>query len=158
MITELAQPGSQHMCAQAHSNCVVCGCANGRGLHLEFAESDDGGVHASFDCDDTFEGYAGMLHGGIVASLMDGAMTNCMFARGIPAVTAELRVRFRHPVITGNVATVHARIDRSSPPLHLLSAEIIQDGQTRATASGKFMEYADLTTGRHKSQPVKSQV
>lgn len=148
MTTEPAQAGLQRMRAQAHCNCVVCSPSNGRSLRLQFVASDDGGVQASFDCDKAFEGYTGMLHGGVVASLLDGAMTNCMFAHGIPAITAKLTVRFRHSVVINQVATVRARIERSSPRLHVLNAEIIQDKQVKATALGKFMNQAQLTARR----------
>ncbi len=158
MITEPAEAELQQTRARAHSNCVVCSPANSRSLHVEFAASRGGGVQADFDCDEAFEGYAGMLHGGVVASLLDGAMTNCMFARGIGAVTAELTIRFRHPVAVGTAATVYARIDRSSPPLHLLSAEIVQDGEAKAIALGKFMEYVDPATGSPCSRPVESYI
>ena len=147
MITELAQTGLQEMRAQAHSNCVVCSPANSRSLCLKFAASDDGSVRACFDCVESFEGYAGMLHGGVIASLLDGAMTNCMFAHGVPAITAELNVRFLHPVIIDRLAAVRAWIERSSPPLHLLKAEVLQDEQLKATASGKFMEQTHLAHG-----------
>ena len=140
MITERSQGGLQAIRAQVHSKCVVCSLSNRRSLCLKFAASDDGGVQACFDCGESFEGYAGMLHGGVIASLVDGAMTNCMFVHGLPAITAELNVRFRHPVVINQVAVVRAWIERSSPPLHLLKAEILQDGQLKAAASGKFME------------------
>ncbi len=133
--------------ARAHSNCVVCSLANSRSLRLEFVAPDDGGVQARFDCDQAFEGYTGMLHGGVIASLLDGAMTNCMFARDIVATTAELNIRFRHPLVVGRVATVRAWIERSSPPLHLLRAEVVQDARPKATAFGKFMEQPHLADG-----------
>lgn len=144
MITESGQMELRQTRAQAHSNCVVCSPANSRSLCAKFTASDDGGVQACFGCDKAFEGYAGMLHGGVIASLLDGAMTNCMFAHGIPAITAELNVRFRHPVIISQLATVRAWIERSSPPLHLLRAEVVQDEQLKATALGKFMEKPHL--------------
>lgn len=147
MTIESVQAGWRQMRAQAHSNCVVCSRSNGRSLQLKFAASDDGHVQASFDCDQAFEGYAGMLHGGVIASLVDGAMTHCMFAHGTPAVTAELTVRFRHPVVVGTAATVRAWIDRSLSPLHVLKAEVVQGMQVKATAAGKFMEQPHLADG-----------
>ena len=147
MITEAGQMELRETRAQAHANCVVCSRTNNRSLCLKFAASDAGGVQARFGCDKAFEGYAGMVHGGVIASLLDGAMTNCMFARGIPAVTAELNVRFRHPVVTSHTATVRAWIERSSPPLHVLKAEILQDTQLKATAFGKFLEQPHLADG-----------
>ena len=64
-------------------------------LGLEFRVLADGSVTASFDCGESFDGYGGMLHGGVVSAIADGAMTNSLFAYGIAAVTAELNVRFR---------------------------------------------------------------
>ncbi|MBN2446448.1 MAG: PaaI family thioesterase [Phycisphaerae bacterium] len=125
-----------------HANCIVCGQCNGRGLRLEFEAAPDGSVHAEFDCDAMFEGYAGKLHGGIISAILDGAMTNCLFEHGHPGVTAELTVRFRHPVQTAQKATVRAWIERCSPPLHVLRAELSQDDELKATAIGKFMDHS----------------
>jgi uncharacterized protein (TIGR00369 family) len=130
--------------SEAHPNCVVCGTANNRGLRLEFRECEDGSVYASFDCTTAYEGYANILHGGVVSALLDGAMTNCLFAHGHPGVTAELVVRFRHPVRTGAPATVRAWIERYAPPLHVLKAELVQHEQIKATASGKFLRQERL--------------
>jgi acyl-CoA thioesterase FadM len=55
-------------------------------------------------------------------------------------VTAELTVRFKHPVATGRPATVRARLERDLGPLYLLEAELVQDGEVKATASAKFLE------------------
>ncbi len=142
MTIECAQVGLRRTRERAHSHCVICGHANSLGLRLDFSASDDGYVEARFDCGRPFEGYSGIVHGGVIASLLDGAMTNCMFARGIPALTAELTVRYRHPLVVGTSAVVRAWVERSMPPLHVLKAEIVQGGQVKATASGKFMEQA----------------
>jgi len=148
VITDAERDTLRGIQAETHPNCVVCGTANGRGLRLRFRTSEDGSVQASFDCKKAYEGYANILHGGVVSALLDGAMMNCLFAHGHPGVTAELTVRFRHPVRTGTPATVRAWIERCSPPLHVLGAELLQDGQFKATARGKFMEQVRLTTER----------
>jgi len=104
----------------------------------------DGGVQAHFDCDSAYEGFPGMLHGGVISCLLDGAMTNCLFAHGRRGITGELKVRFRHPVVTGQSTLVRAWIESSSPPFHVLKAELIQDQQVKARATGKFLEQAAL--------------
>ena len=147
MITEPGQDVLRRVQADAHANCVVCGSANGRGLKLAFHSAEDGSVQATFDCAKAYEGYPDVLHGGVVSTLLDGAMTNCLFAHGHPGLTAELTVRFRHPVCTGTAATVRAWIERRCRPLYVLKAELVQDGQIKATAGGKFMEQAGLATG-----------
>ncbi|NOQ21170.1 MAG: hotdog fold thioesterase [Candidatus Aegiribacteria sp.] len=123
----------------AHANCVVCSSLNEHGLGLSFKSLPDGSVEATFDCNQAFEGYRNVLHGGITSTLLDGAMTNCMFAHGIHAVTAELNIRFLHPVACCLSVTVRAWITRSSSKLHLLKAEISQNDQIMATATGKFV-------------------
>lgn len=124
----------------SHPGCFVCGRANGHGLRLEFRLFADGAVEASFACQAMFEGYPAMLHGGIICTLLDGAMTNCLFAHGHVGVTADLQVRFRHPVITERPAQVRAWITASLRPLHELAAELVQGEQVMATARGKFVE------------------
>jgi len=123
-----------------HADCVVCSLANTRGLQLEFALGEDGAVSADFPCSRAFQGYAGFLHGGVISALLDGAMTNCLFAEGQAAFTAELNIRFLHPVVIGEAVTVRAWIDRSHPVLKVLMGEVTQGDQVMATAVGKFLE------------------
>jgi acyl-coenzyme A thioesterase PaaI-like protein len=127
--------------ARLHPRCIVCGQANPLGLGQEFTLGPDGSVATIFRGGAIFEGYAGLLHGGLTAALLDGAMTQCLFARGIQALTAELRVRYRHPISTQSGAGVRGWLTESRGRLHLLGAELTQDGQVMATAVGKFMEY-----------------
>lgn len=143
MGTELANTAMTSARHREHGNCVVCSRANGTGLGIDFTVVEDGAVEASFACDKAFEGFYNVIHGGVISSLIDGAMTNCVFAQGYVAVTAELKVRFQHPVNTGAPATVRAWVDKSYRPLHLLKAEVVQDHVIKVTAEGKFMERPD---------------
>lgn len=139
-ITEASQEVMERTRGRAHPRCVVCSRANGQGLGTRFCVRDDGSVSAEFDGLRVFEGYPDTLHGGVIASMLDAAMTNCLFAHGIVAVTAELAVRFRHPIETACGAGVCARIVRACPPLYVLEARLTQNGKLKATATGKFME------------------
>jgi uncharacterized protein (TIGR00369 family) len=123
-----------------HAHCVVCGRAEPDGLGLAFEVLPDGAVQAQFDCPLEFEGYDDMLHGGVISAIADGAMTNCLFAHGVRAVTAELKVRFRHPVRLGEPLRATARIVRCNAPLFLLEVAMTQNGRRKATATGKFMQ------------------
>ncbi len=125
---------------EAHPNCVVCDPLHESGFRLEFDMLEDGSVETDFRCDGKFEGFPGLLHGGVISSLLDGAMTNCLFANGHTGVTGELNVRFRHPVITNQRSQVRAWIERSISPYHVLRAELVQDEQIKARATGKFVE------------------
>jgi uncharacterized protein (TIGR00369 family) len=136
---------------QAHPFCLVCSQSNPLGLGLEFTAHDDGSVSAMFLGHSALEGFEGFLHGGMIASLLDGAMTNCLFAHGRVAMTGELKVRYRKPVVVGEEMTIRAWIKRSLSPLHLLEAELKQEGCIKAIASAKFMECNGKDNCRHHS-------
>jgi acyl-coenzyme A thioesterase PaaI-like protein len=121
----------------------VCGADNPQGLRVDFQPTADGGVEAQFDCARVFEGYSHRIHGGVIAALLDGAMTNCLFAHGHVAVTGELTVRFRHPVLTDRRATVRAWIQKSYYELHHVCAELVQNGRVLVKATAKFLDTAD---------------
>ena len=72
--------------------------------------------------------------------LLDAAMTNCLFARNIQAVTGRLNVRFRHPVKLGANAVIRAWMVEQYPPLYLLKAELAQEGKVCALADAKFFQ------------------
>jgi uncharacterized protein (TIGR00369 family) len=125
---------------RVHPRCIVCGAGNPMGLGLHFTVAEDGAVESTFAGSEVFEGYTGRLHGGLIAALLDGAMTNCLFAHGCEAVTAELTVRYRHPVAPTTRMTLRAWLTESHEPLHLLRAELRQGEQVKAVASGKFLQ------------------
>jgi acyl-coenzyme A thioesterase PaaI-like protein len=123
-----------------HPHCVVCNPANSTGLRTEFTLLPDHSVVGEFSGSAVFEGYPGLLHGGVTAALLDGAMTNCLFAHDIEALTAELKVRYREPVDVLGHIVVRANLVESHGRLHLLHAELRQKGRVKAIALGKFVK------------------
>ena len=140
----------QHFREETHAHCVVCGAYNSRGLQLSFQASPDGSVRAVFAGRQILEGYASTLHGGIICSLLDGAMTNCLAAHGHRALTAEMTVRFRRPVATGRPATIRAWIEDCGHQLYQMAADLQQDGQVMASATAKFMEHKSPGDGKRE--------
>jgi acyl-coenzyme A thioesterase PaaI-like protein len=125
--------------AEAHPLCFVCSGSNPIGLALRFAPQPDGSVAATFLGHCALEGYSGLLHGGVIAALLDGAMTNCMFARGLPALTVELRVRYHASVAASEEIFLRAWLEDDAHSLYQLRAELTQAGGLKASATGKFM-------------------
>lgn len=130
----------EHEREMKHPHCVVCNPSNQHGLRIAFVTQADGSVTGEFSGGAIFEGYPGLLHGGIAAALADGAMTNCLFAHGIEAYTAELMVRYREPVDACHSIGISARIMESHGRLHVLRSELRQDGRVKVIARAKFME------------------
>jgi acyl-coenzyme A thioesterase PaaI-like protein len=85
------------------SDCFVCGVENPHGLHLSFDETVPGEVSAHFTALEHWQGYPGMVHGGIIAAMLDEATGRSLMAK-LPtgfAFTAQLNIRYRKPVPIG---------------------------------------------------------
>jgi uncharacterized protein (TIGR00369 family) len=126
--------------SHVHAQCLLCGADHPRGIRLAFTTLADGQVEAPFACGRLYQGYAGVVHGGVIAALLDSAMTNCLFAQGRVALTGELGVRFLAPVRVECPAVVRARLVESRPPLFRMSADLSQEGVVKARATARFME------------------
>jgi uncharacterized protein (TIGR00369 family) len=124
---------------EEHPHCLLCGRGNKRGLKLDFQIMKDGSLESSLKCSKALEGYKNIVHGGVTSALLDSIMTNCLFAHGIKAVTAELKVRFLHPVDIRKSIRLRARIEKTYAHFYALKAELYQDEGIKARATGKFM-------------------
>lgn len=127
---------------RCHPSCLACGSDRTDGLSLQFQQQSDGSVTAEFDCGPTFQGYPDRLHGGVVAMLLDAAMTHCLFARNVAGLTAKLGIRYHRAVMLGIPVVVHARVVEAEAPLYYLESEVVQDGGLCAAAKGTFWDSA----------------
>ncbi len=144
--SNLSEPSAEHLkslCQENHSWCVVCGDANPLGLKVRFTLQPDGSVEGRFAGGHVFQSYDGVLHGGMIAALLDGAMTNCMFAHGHRAVTGELIVRYRKTVEAGEPVVMRAWLEQSNLGLYQLRAELSQNDSIKVIAAAKFMDKPD---------------
>jgi uncharacterized protein (TIGR00369 family) len=125
----------------AHNRCFGCGPANPTGLHLEFLLADDGSVVCFTAVPDRFEGPAHYLHGGIIATLLDEAMSKAIRASGKTAMTRQMEVDYLRPVPSGAEIRIEGRIIRSAGRKHWAEAKIVSAKRTvLAEAKGLFIE------------------
>ena len=145
---------------RVHRHCFACGDESDGGLGLRFQVGVDGGVRAEWDCPARYRSYEGILHGGLIATLLDCAMVQALFAHGIVAHTAELNLRYRRPVSTGVAVTVSARLRARCGVLCVLVAEVRQQGAVCATAQAKFMTRPteDPVAAEPINQPAKGTI
>jgi len=84
--------------------CFVCGRDNPVGLHLQFYEDHETDrVIAPLVIPDAYQGYPGIAHGGILATILDEVSGRAimMVAEDNPFwVTAKMEVRYRRPTPT----------------------------------------------------------
>jgi len=130
-----------------HAGCFACGAGNPGGLHLDFQLEPDGSISGRFLGSAAFEGYAGTLQHGVVATLLDSALAHCLFARGHCAWASELTVRYFAPVSSGSEITLEARLLRGRFPDCILEAKLLQDGHCKASAKGAYMKQPRIALG-----------
>ncbi|NLC58321.1 MAG: PaaI family thioesterase [Armatimonadetes bacterium] len=122
-----------------NGGCFACGPNNPIGLHLHFRTEGDA-YHTEFVPTEHHQGYAGIVHGGILATLLDEVMARFCWVSGVPAMTAEMRVSLLKPAFVGQRLTATGRITRRHHRLLLCEASLRRDdGTIVATAEGKFL-------------------
>jgi uncharacterized protein (TIGR00369 family) len=94
---------------QDDNHCFVCGEKNQYGLHLKFS-IHEGKVLSEFIPQKVHQGYKDIVHGGIISTIIDEAMVKAAIMQGIPAVTAEINVRFKKTLRVGEKVLIEATI------------------------------------------------
>lgn len=96
--------------------CFICGLENPVGLHLHIYEVEPGVVETSYTAPDHFQGYPGVLHGGIVAAILDEVSGRAHM--GPPEAprfmyTGRLEVKYRKNVPIGRPLKIIGRAGRA---------------------------------------------
>ena len=126
-------------------NCFGCGQQNAYGLQLKFYPDEQGGVWAPFVPAARFEGYTGMVHGGVISTVLDEVMAWSLYRNQVWAVTGALNVRYRAPIQVGErTRAVGWQIDRRGRRIEM-AGEIRRedDGAVLARATATFVQVPD---------------
>jgi uncharacterized protein (TIGR00369 family) len=95
------QPASRH--------CFICGVENPIGLGLRFIDDGDSTVMADVNVPESYNGYPGVVHGGIVAAILDEVSGRALLARGHDVtnlfVTLKMELRYRQTTPTNTPLT-----------------------------------------------------
>jgi len=114
------QPSSRH--------CFVCGVQNPFGLKIQFNDDGASVCCAEVTVPDPFNGYPGVVHGGIIAAILDEVSGRALLARGHELrnlfVTLKMEIRYRMPTPTNTPLTA--------------VGSIVQAGQSRARVHGEI--------------------
>lgn len=131
---------SEKKIRKTHSNCMICGPNNPCSWQMKFTHNKSGETHAKFRGNNTFQGYEGILHGGIITTLLDAVMTHCLFNHGIEALTGDLRVRFLHPIPCNKTIELQAQIITVKKPLYVLRAKAVCKEKIMVYSEAKFVQ------------------
>ena len=119
--------------------CFVCGQENAGGMRLAFRVGN-GRASAQWTSGARWESYKGVVHGGIISTLLDEAMSKAILCGGDQAFTADLRIRFRKKVNVGDVVTVEGWVVEIDRRRILAEGSLVsEDGEERVHAWGIFL-------------------
>ena len=117
--------------------CFACGRLNPCGLKLQFEERD-GTYLSHFTGSAQHQGYDGILHGGIISTLLDEIMARYLYAKGMNAVTGRLEVRFNKPTPIGVPLLLKGRITKGKGRLYETEGTIeLPDGTVTAQGTAR---------------------
>ena len=120
--------------------CFACGKGNPIGLKLDFRFEGEEYV-TEFEVKPEYQGWAGIVHGGLLATVFDETMARLLLEKELKAITARLNVRYQGPLSVGESVTVRARITKQRSPLIETAAEAAKaDGTVVAEARAVSME------------------
>lgn len=119
--------------------CFVCGRKNPAGLKLDFS-CDGKIIKTRYTPPREHQGYKDIVHGGIIATLLDEVMVKLAIERGMPAVTAQMDIRLMKAARIGEPLLISAEIDSVTRKLIEARASAVTEGGTVvAEAKGKLV-------------------
>ena len=124
----------------ALNRCFGCGQTNKTGLRLKFFVDEERTIVCRVRLAQRFEGPPGHAHGGIIATLLDEAMSKANRQFGVLAMTRQMEVEYLKPVPLGAPLLLTGRHANSSGRKHHCEAQLAnKDGVALARAQGLFI-------------------
>ena len=120
-----------------YSLCFGCGRNNPIGLKLSF-QWDGKTATTEFTPTEFYQGWSGVVHGGIIACLLDEAMAYASMFEGMRCITAEIQVRLNRPtsineplVVTSYVTRKTRKLIETKAAVSLKDGTLIAEGKAR---------------------------
>jgi acyl-coenzyme A thioesterase PaaI-like protein len=133
----MKQPNSRH--------CFVCGLESRVGLRLTFYDAGPDQAEATYTVPEEYQGYPGLVHGGIMAAMLDEVIGRAAMS-GDPnhfTLTGRLSLRYRKPVPVAVPLRLVGKVEHKKGPLTTGRGELIlPDGTVGAEAEATLIDYA----------------
>jgi uncharacterized protein (TIGR00369 family) len=128
--------------------CFLCGRQNDIGLKMTwFNDREAQQVRAVVTVPEHFNGYPGIVHGGIIAALLDETSGRALLLDGNGdqlMVTLKLEIKYRRPTPTGVPLTVTGQVVRRSGSRAQVAARLLlPDGTLAAEGQALLMRPSD---------------
>jgi acyl-coenzyme A thioesterase PaaI-like protein len=136
--------------------CFGCGLENPAGLQIAFYNAGEGVCRAEVTLDERFQGFPGIAHGGITATMLDEVIGRSPLS-GNPdrlMFTAKLEVRYRQAVPLYTPLVMIGRIEKDRGRVVTATGELmLQDGTVLAEATATLMEVPKDTLNAMRDNP-----
>jgi uncharacterized protein (TIGR00369 family) len=134
-------PKLEQLSHGALNRCFGCGQTNRSGLRLKFFVDEEHTIVCRVRLAKRFEGPPGHAHGGVIATLLDEAMSKANRQFGVLAMTRQMEVEYLKPVPLGTRLLLTGRHTSSSERKHHCEARIVnEDNVVLAQAKALFIE------------------
>ncbi|HVL54187.1 MAG TPA: PaaI family thioesterase [Vitreimonas sp.] len=135
----IAGPGVRAFELVEH-NCFACGSLNEHGLQLVL-HVEPGRSWTELTLEERFEGWAGIAHGGILATILDEVMAWALVGDDTWGLTARMSIDFRRPARVGQLIRAEGRVLRTRRRLVETTGRIAdaRTGEELASATATYM-------------------
>lgn len=134
--------------------CYVCGKDNPHGLKLQFQHVAKGHLTSEVVFSKQHQGYKGIVHGGMIAMVLDDLIVNLAWREGVPAVTGELKIRLKKPAKVGERILLEGFVSPGQE--EKFAKRLFYAEATAKDSSGELLATAKGTCVRIDTQSHKS--
>ncbi|MDD8031588.1 MAG: PaaI family thioesterase [Acidobacteriota bacterium] len=140
-----------------YRGCFVCGQDNPAGLKLNFHfDPKSQKARTEFISGRQYEGYRGIIHGGIVSAVLDEVMIKAILSREILVVTSKLDVKFSRPAVVGEKLRFEGWITGQKGKAFFTEGQVINSkGQVVTEAKGIYLKVEGELAGLIKNSPTE---
>jgi acyl-coenzyme A thioesterase PaaI-like protein len=117
--------------------CFCCGVKNPIGLKLTFAPTPEGRISTVWRPKKEHQGFKDIIHGGLVATVLDEVMIRMLYHRGVSAVTGTLETKLMKPLRWGREYRFEAWVARDRARAVHTEAEAFDAETGERVARGK---------------------
>jgi uncharacterized protein (TIGR00369 family) len=134
--------------------CFICGLNNPIGLKMVFIEDrEEGYVRADLVVSEAYRSYPGVVHGGIVATILDETAGRALMLHTGDTetffATARLEIRYRHPTPTDTPLIAVGWVERASESRAKVKGELrLHDGTVLALCESLIVRPREAFLGR----------
>src|SRR5271154_1251529 len=139
--------------------CFGCGGGNARGMKLTFDQDNEARmIRGRFRLGAEYQGAFGIIHGGVIALVLDEVMGKVCRFRGVRAVTAEMNIEYLKPVrVDADVIVEGYEKEMDGRNLHLVGEVKDESGRLLARSRGRFVILGQAQKTEHgAAQPISS--